>query len=562
APLRQRRDTHPAGPFPRNREEPEEGKLHEAREFLQSQRVLVVIEGYDNVKDPSLDRWLTELPHPSKALITTIASQDSLVGYWVEVDLQAPSPELRVPFFKQLLDARPVAGLTPESKVLEELWNDWAGNYKILEWIIGQLPGIGLQELRSQLDGVAGSSVDVVLTKILRTSWDELTDDSRRVLLALACYPHGTARSTLERVAGAPADFPQLLRHLHDVRFVKSDGGLDDPKFIADPLVARKVRELARREDEEAPVYDRWLAECCEAAEEVGFCPEDVSRLQKFDVPGVRENLECAIEWAFEHGRHRSVTCLGRGMRYYYYVRGLWSPKTDVNQLRAAAARELGDVQEEFDALVYMLNIAAKQGNLKRVDTLLTETDAILSRDASGVSAASLASYRHAKALHLSGHSKFREAEELWRENIEVPSVMSEADFNANLRWFGECLIRRGGEHRAEGRALLIRARDHAEEHHFPRALMLINLWLAGLDLEGAPTPEVVEETLRSLLSLRPDLELLKDLKYEADHHRLLARCYQFQNSADDAVEHFEKANSLYERLGMSPEQDAPREMP
>ncbi|MDQ0664713.1 hypothetical protein QFZ35_003211 [Arthrobacter ulcerisalmonis] len=522
-------------------------KEQQVRNLLHHQRVLIVIEGYENTKDQALDRWLAELPPRSKALLTTIEYPETLREFCYEVRLMPPPPEVMVPFFTQLLKRRPIDGLEPTSPILRQLWEEWSGNYKLLEWMIGQLPDRSLAEVRASVSGT--SSVDVVLTKILRGSWTGLTDEAKSVLLALTCYPNGVERQELERVTGSSADFADMLEDLKRKFFVKVSG-FERPLLQIDPLVGRKIREQGWPAGEDEAIFDRWMIESISRASRAGFCPEDVSRLDEFDVPGVRMNLEYAITWAKDHQQWRSVIELGREMRYYYYVRGLWSPQTDVNLLRADAANKLGDFQEEFDALIYRLNIFAKQGNQAGATSMLERVEPLLQRHGGELTPKSVAAYRHARALHLVNQGQHAEAVALWSVNISQPEVLGQADYSANLRWYGDCLIRMGGDKRAEGRALLIEASKHAEEHGFERAQVLIELWLARLDLEDSPNEAQAREIMADLERLSDRLERINDLRYTADHHHLLARCCTLLN-CDRAAEHQRAAFELDARLGI-----------
>lgn len=522
-------------------------KEQQVRNLLHHQRVLIVIEGYENTKDQALDRWLAELPPRSKALLTTIEYPETLREFCYEVRLMPPPPELMIPFFTQLLKRRPIDGLEPTSPVLTQLWEEWSGNYKLLEWMIGQLPDRSLAEVRASVSGT--SSVDVVLTKILRGSWTGLTDEAKSVLLALTCYPNGVERQELERVTGSSADFTDLVRELQRRFFVKVSG-IERPLLLIDPLVGRKIREQGWPGGEDEAIFDRWMTESINRASRVGFCPEDVGRLEEFDVPGMRLNLEYAISWAMDHGQWRSVIELGREMRYYYYVRGLWSPQTDVNLLRADAASKLGDFQEEFDALTYRLNIFAKQGNQVGAASMIERVQALLQRHSGELTPKSVAAYRHARALHLVNLGQHADAADLWSANIVQPEVLGQADYSANLRWYGDCLIRMGGDKRAEGQTLLLQASKHAEDNGFERAQVLIELWLARLALDNSPDDAQIRETLASLQRLSDRLVRINDLRYTADHHHLLARSYTRLGS-DKADEHQRSALELDTRLGI-----------
>src|SRR5205085_1045671 len=125
--------------------------------------------------------------------------------------------------------------------------------------------------------------------------------------------------------------------------------------------------------------------------------------------------------WAMENGRPEVAINVARDIRYWYYVRGLWSAEPDVNLLRATAAKAIDDVQEEFDALVYHVNIAAKQENQVEVERHLPRLQELAQTRGAELAKKSLAGFRHARALHLLATGDLAGAEQEWRLNLEDP---------------------------------------------------------------------------------------------------------------------------------------------
>ena len=205
-----------------------------------------------------------------------------------------------------------------------------------------------------------------------------------------------------------------------------------------------------------------------ELAESIGFCPEDISRLERLDLAEVRENLEYAITWAFEHDCDDATIRMTRGVRYYYYVRGLWSAQPNVHLVRVQAAHRSSDIAEEFDALLYFVNIAAKQENRPVILEYLPRIEAIMTNHSGMLSPGKLAEYRHVRALCLLAQAEYDQAAAEWELNLGDPDLLGPANYSANLRWYAICLARSG-----DISALLMHSRRHVctPEHHYDRAV-------------------------------------------------------------------------------------------
>ena len=545
-------------------------KKLQALRILRNTPTLVIIDSYETITDKELNRWLPNVPPPSKVLITSILHPSDLDAYCYEIDVGGIDNNQQSLFYEQLLKRHNLQDLSSMHSALDELWIASHGNPKLVEWAIGQVKSRGrsLVDITSDIDSTrsrAGSlkqSTDIVLRDIFRDSWGALTPAAQDVLTALACFPHGVCSEVLRRVSGQ--ELGDALEKLVELCFITRLPRADSISpcylkcdcqwcswYVADPLAAN--RSDTRYGPRSAEIYKRWLQYCVELAESVGFCPEDVSRLELLDPSKTRENLEYAINWAFAQGEYEATIRITRGVRYYYYVRGLWSVEPNVHLLRAAAARQTRDVAEEFDARVYFTNIAAKQENLTAAAEQFSRLDSLLNASPEDISARSLGEYRHARALYLLANKEFEAAEDEWRTNLEIPETLGPANYNANLRWYAICLAR---DVRASNDAAIRAfqaARQHAADHHYDRALLFIELELASIKLYREPSQATARAVLDHLQSptLISMISRLKDRRYAADHEWLLARCHYQLGNQDRAATGANLAASLYERLGL-----------
>jgi DNA-binding SARP family transcriptional activator len=538
-----------------------EKKLQTIR-ILRRTATLLVIDSHETITDKEMDRWLRNVPPPSKVLLTSIVHPRDLESYCYEIEIGGMEDDQRGPFYDQLLERQNLQDLSEMGDALANLWAAANGNPKLIEWAVGQVKrrGRSLADLTEEIDKTksrtddSGEATDIVLRDLFRDSWQAMTPAAQDLLTAVACFPHGVTSKVLRQVLGGGQALEDALEQLIELCFItrmaRSEG--EESWYLADPLAAN--RRNTRLGPRSGPIHDRWLSYCVDLAEAVGFCPDDISKLVRLDVPGVRENLEYAITWAFGHGHYQAAIRIARGVRYYYYVRGLWSAEPNVHLLRAEAARQTGDFAEEFDARVFFVNIAAKQENLAVFTEQLPRLEELLGEHAEVISAKSLTEYRHSRALYLLAKEEYAAAEEEWRRNLADPEILGPANYNANLRWRAICLARSGPAHTKEAIRAFEIAKTHAAEHHYDRALFFVDLELASMTLDQAPHRSAVGEILTHLLepAMLALLSSHKDRRYMADHEWLLARCYEQLGQRDDAAIHSEQAAELYERLGLT----------
>ncbi|RZU37786.1 DNA-binding SARP family transcriptional activator [Streptomyces sp. BK022] len=529
-------------------------KKHEVRRLLRRSPVLLVVDNHETIEDPELDEWLVNVPEPSKVLITSITHARSLGPHTFQVEMSGMTTEEADDFYTQCLNRMGMRDLLTQRKELDALRRVSEGNPRLIEWGLGQVKrrGRSLEEVTEEISSAptGDRSGDIVLRELFRESWTALGEPARHVLGALACFPYGVEREALRQVSGCGDRLGDALAELTDFCFVSRQVQDDSaqPQYIAYPLAANRMANV--RTTYMADIRKRWLKYFVALTQAVGFCPDDVSRLERLDAPGLRQNLEFALMWATDHQYWREVIDIAKGARYYYYVRGLWAGQLDIHLLRADAARSIGDTAEEFDALVYHLNIAAKQENQAQAQFVLTRIEEILARRPDSVDPRRLGEYRHALALHLLSQHRFVEAERQWRANLADPDTLGPANYSANLRWLAICLAR-SGTRNDEACALFEEARAHARVHAYRRAELLIDLQLAELRLSMDDSQEATLAILRDLGERTLQIAHIADQRYQADHTWLLGQAHHRLENHAVAGQLLAQAGELYRKLGL-----------
>ena len=523
----------------------------DALAILWQQPILVIIDNFETIVDEAFRRWITRVGGLSKVIITSAVFPRDIEDYCTVVKVRRPDDSKKSAFFAQVMRR---TRRTVDSDVLDTIWAEGHGNYKLMEWAISHVGRRDVQSIIADLRGGVGEdgvkNVDYVKTELFRAGWGTLRIREQAVLRILACYPYGIPFEDLHRVASPSieGDLFETLSSLVDLMFVDNDSVT--AAYLIDDLVASRVRQLPSGDGDDS--ICAWLDDVQAIAASVGFCPGDIVRLETLDAPRIRKNIEYALEWAVRNEKWDVAINIGRDIRYFYYVRGLWSPVPDIFELRVQAARRAGNIAEEFSALVYVLNITAKQRNHDKANHLLSALDALVAQSPELLNERTLADYRHAKALHSAENGSRSEAHSLWEENLLRPDLLGPENLNANLRWYAISLIRSGDQaDRRRGITILGEASSHAREMNYPRAQVLIDLELARLRLQDDDSEINVRDVLHGLMALRPDLDDVNDLRYDAEHHSLLAEAYGYLGDRAAALKHNSVAAEAFGALGM-----------
>ncbi|MFF2101728.1 BTAD domain-containing putative transcriptional regulator [Streptomyces sp. NPDC058202] len=528
-------------------------KSHQVLRLLRRTPILLVIDNHETIKDQALDNWLSSIPEPSKALVTSITHSQRLAPHSFPIDVLGLTVEESRAFYAQCLNRLGLRELLAQAGELDALCGVAQGSPRLIEWAIGQVKRRGrtLNEVADEIRSAPQQDLtgDVVLRDLFRASWTSLTDPARRVLGSLACFPYGVDRETLRQVSGCGGDLEGVLEELTDFCFISRQTQPDTalPYYVAYPLATN--RPSMSQSAFMPAIRGRWLQHFVDLTRQVGFCPEDIDRLRLLDAPGLRSNLEYTLTWACANHQWDAIVQISREARYFYYVRGLWGTQPNIHLMRADAARRLRDTAEEFDALVYYLNIAAKQENQAATQALLPRIEALLSSSAHAYDSKQMGEYRHALALHLLTQHRLVEAESQWRENLRAPELLGEANYSANLRWLAICLARAGRPD--EARTLFAQARQHARDHGYRRAELLIDLQVAEMLLDTDTRLPVAQQVITDLTDRNGQIASAADRRYQADQRWLLGQAHQRLGNLRQASKFLRQAAELYSKLGL-----------
>lgn len=518
-------------------------KRREVEHLLRRQRVLVVVDNFETVTDMGLLAWLLDLPEPSKALITTREyRREFRRGGW-PVELRGMSESEAFALVEERLRRLRIDRLAQGYAELEPLIAVTGGNPKAIELALGLIK-YERRSLRQVIDDLYAARGDL-FTDLFVRAWALLDQETQYTLLALSLFPISASSSALRAVADlASYPFERAIERLADLALIDlQQADLQSaPRYALHPLVrAFASARLAEQELFEQQARQRWLACYLEIATLIEAHWYDTHVLAVID-PEV-DNLSAALAWAVKIGRDGDVLRLSATLGYYYYVRGWWSEQLQVNQLRLATARRLGNMLEEGYTLLNMLRIMALQGRLAEARQLAEQVAAMLPE--AQHTNRQRSSFLHGLAIFAFANDEVERGRGLLRE---VMQLCAESDPYKHVRarnWMANSLLKAGQVAEAEQLFEESLVQSLKISYHRSATFCQLKLALAAIQRsDDQRAAQLLEAALQRATASqdRRDLAIIK---------QTYVQLYRLRGDSLAAQVALAEAIDLFERLGM-----------
>jgi len=527
-------------------------KEREVDRLLRGRSTLVVVDSVELLLDRGeVCRWLGQLPAPSQAVAVT-----SRMGKWKggapsEVEIGPMDEREADEFIEARIDQLEIRDLVKGARDLDPLRATVDGNVKMLEQclVVIKARRRTLPQLVDDLEN-AKKPFDVLHER----TWEALDPEARKLLATMYFFPHGAREEWLKKVSGIEAsDIDSALEVLIDLGVVESNQPRlsEPPLYFTDAIMRASSKSmLASQPLLQSALEAAWSGFATGVSGEVGFCWDDISRLTVLDDDSLRRNLEFAVQEEFDRCRYDDAIAIAKGIRYYLYVRGYWSSNT--NLVWADAAEAKGDIEGQFEALTYHVNVAAKQKNTTEVRRHLSKLRQLA--DDAQRTPINMISYRHAMALYDLARKKLTDAKETWEGNLKcIDREAFPHEFNANSRWLATCLVELGREE--EARAILEDALDHAQHVGFTRGMADIRLRLASSYIREREH-SLAEGQLTELASI---LASVRDRRYDSLYSLLMGHVENSKGHPEQALKLYRDAERGFDELGLLEDRDESR---
>lgn len=525
---------------------PHADKLREVEHLLRERPTLLVVDNAETITDRALLEWLGRLPAPSKALVTSRVALPALGAHAVE--LRPMDDDERRELVGAWVEHSPLRRMPNAVAQLMPLAEAAGGNPKATELALGLAQRRSLAEV---LDGLGDARLDGLFDGLFAGAWTLLDAAARRVLLAIPLFPASASAEALAYIADlTPNALQRAADQLADLSLLdigRTD--LSSPlRYSVHPLVRAFASARLAGSPEGRLLRERWLGWCADLAASVGFCWDDLDRLERLDPE--HETVQVALEWAAANGHDRETLALAEGVRYYYNVRGLWDERRLANyERRASAAQRLGDRSDQVLALAQHAEVLSKQSTLPHAAALLAAAETA----AEGAALSDDAAFElgHARALLAYASGALTAAEGHWRALLPFSAGLGGQKYVINRRWLATCLLDQGRE--GEAATMYRESLADAQACNDTRSLTGNSLKLAAIDLRRGD----LGSATASLASCRAIAERYQDRRRLAECHQLMATLLEAQGDLEGAAEAREIAADLFVRMGMRREAEA-----
>jgi len=522
-----------------------EEKRREVEQLLKRQRVLIIIDNFETITDGELLSWLLSLPEPSKALITTREYRREFRRSNWPVDLRGMTEDEAINLIAERVRVLKIEKLVGNLSQLEPLLAATGGNPKAIEITMGLMKyeRRPLQQVVDDLYIAYGALFDDLFTR----AWGLLDDVARRVLLVMTFFPASASSEALSATADVQGfAFDRAVERLTDLALldVQQENMNSMPRYALHPLVQAFAKsKLEEKVEFEREARTRWVGWYTELAAKVGYCWNDLKRLNLLD--SEHETILDAVNWAFQHQFYTETIRIAEDVDYYCLVRGQWVEKQTIRVLAIRAARELGNITTEVRLMVQSIEILSMQGNLTEATTYIERLHEL--KQLENFPDEVLFEYNHANAFFAMCHGDFPTARQEW-----------EKAFNANKlfltnhprevfvrRWIATCLYQEG---QIDGAKKLFETTLHdAEQIDHKRSIIFCKAKLADIAINQGDINTAAELlTASSVLAYQHN-----DRERVALIHRLYARLHTLRGDIPAARAAIAEAIDLFERLGM-----------
>ncbi|CAG1014194.1 hypothetical protein ANRL4_05137 [Anaerolineae bacterium] len=321
-------------------------KQQQVKEALSSTSCLLVVDNLETVQDPAVIQFLTEIPQPSKALVTTRVGGLRVHGAAIAQTLEGQR-EIRIgPLSEE--DAIDLFLLrTAENSIsfsrkehlseLQEVVNKAACIPLAIEWIVGQMV-----VRHSTLDD-AVNRLRLSNGEVLKYCFDNLVDavgkKAKRLLMAVPVFTESAASDALSAVTDMrPESRDEALQRLYTTSLIEL---ATNGRYSVLAPTRLYVSTLWRS------FPDLYQDYCLRASRYYLQLLRNADRVQRWkSIEIEHHNILSLFAWCFENHHLDLVLELAHPLSMYLNRLGLWDHRAHICELATSAASNLGNKEE------------------------------------------------------------------------------------------------------------------------------------------------------------------------------------------------------------------------
>ena len=518
-------------------------KRREVEQLLRRQRVLLVVDNFETITDGALLTWLLNLPEPSKALVTTREYRREFRRSSWPVELRGMSEaEVRTLIDQRLRQLR-IAQLVGNVVQLEPLITATGGNPKAIEITLGLVKHERrpLQQVVDDLYAARGDLFDDLFAR----AWALLDEASRRVLLVATFFPTSASGDALRASADVQGfAFDRAVERLADMALLDiQQVDLSNPaRYALHPLVrAFAGAKLTEQRGFEEGARERWVGWYTTLAQQVGWAWNNLQRLRLLDPE--HEVIYTVAQHLYQYGEPRELINLINSARYFYYIRGYWKERLELDMMLALVARNISNTPQEVKGLSSYIRLCSRQNRIEELKDLFQRLQSL--RSTNDLPGDILYEADQASALYATACDDLITAENIWRSMLYSEKEVAPFLRIANKKWLGLCLLQQGCLDEAND--VLSETLQQAVKINYEPTIVAVSIAMANIAIKRGQ----IDSSADLLSSVRHKALEYQDRGLIAELHLTYARIHTLRGDIPAARASLADATDLFERLGM-----------
>jgi len=281
--------------------------------------------------------------------------------------------------------------------------------------------GLTLNEALIKYTNEKNSLYETFAEKIISDSWDKLDSLAKKILIVVAKFNHSVSLKLIAFILSQDLmseEWKKSLKKCYEYYLLNSIL-LQNPRVNLNNMIRTLVLQYEKKEDIDYQEFLNGISKYyIGLANSIGECYNDLEKLKLLDDLDEWEIVQEVLTYLEDGNRKCEYIKIVKGLRYYFYVRGIWQIGEDSILLKSAQmAKDLNFVNDYVELLCDCVNICSKSKNnyeaIKYLQLLEKAVEENHSLDSSV-----MCLYYHVKGLYLYHCKKdYNSCYKIWKNN-------------------------------------------------------------------------------------------------------------------------------------------------
>lgn len=449
--------------------------------------------------------------------------------------------------------------LDNDEYLLNKLYNTSGGCPFIATYVVKQIiqenkMGVPLNDAITKHLNYESDEYEDLASKIIKSSWNELSNIAKKILIICSKFNCSVSTKLVSYVCGIKITdelWRNAMKELYEKDLITGII-LNNPRLQVNNMIKALVIAYSKANFDESNFIEKISDYYAELSSSIGECYNDLDKLKLLDEVDEWNTVTEVLQYLEKSDVLDKYIEIVRELKYYIYVRGMWTIGNDSLHLkRARFANEIGDKSAELEGLCDYINICAKSKNELEAVRYLKIAEKIVEQDYEKVEKRVLCLYYHVKALYLSNClGEYEKAYKIWKNNSkEFFEYVNEYRRLVNRLWEDRCYLKIEKDINKVCNKL-IESCNNAKEKNFTRGIVDYELLIANKKIEQYELTEDAEILVQAKMYLDEANEILiknsKDIRNEAFYYRLRAMISKHEHKTEEKNNYANIAIELY----------------